>query len=762
MMKMHEVVYSDSIGFAERNNGPFLRDCEEIPDPLRLAFLKRFGSDCQLTPVQIEAIKAEISNRSSHFIVSAPTNSGKTLVALFRIFSDLILKRGRCIYVAPLKALAEEKRSEFEQMIEDIASCGGPKIRLSISTGDYQVSGDFLGSPPPKSSELIICTPERLEILLRSEESIFWARTVSTFVIDEFHLLDDVRRGVTVEILVTRILASCPWSRIIALSATMGGLDDVGKWLGVTGIPVAILENAWRYPVLNRKVISTEDKESYTKEMAATVLDDPVRSLIVFISQKKNAEKLAKEIQKTFKSHKAEVSYLHAGLTLKERSERLSHLLVGRKRIIVATTALKMGIDAPVTDVLVHDVFLWGQKGRKLLSYSDLLQMTGRAGRRDLPGNAVVLVDEDQAKRVADLFSKGVVDPLTPQLMKAASGIDKKEYPNPILSVLLSEIVMQKRTTLSKIVKYLNHSFSASVLGSGDYQRQINELVRLKLAYRAEDDPDFIHPTKLGKTVSLTGLSPESGAILAGFLRALIKLDEKYEALKGRRFGYLRRLTTIDFIFLCCTCYECRGSLLKTPSKKAIADVQEFLETLQPEEKPIVNLWRDETSEKFPTKRLLTTLKVPFLVNKEGDAEKVFYRLMRTAILLYQHANGLPLASLAIKFKASIGNLENSLKFSVLWVLSCMSQICNGKRCYKFDFLMMKILNLIECIAIGSEFGELLSVKGIGRNSVNKLIENGLQTLDELSDFSVSELMQIGVKERQSILLYNSIRRKFR
>ncbi len=759
---MTEVVYSDSLGNAERSDGPPLRDCDALPAPLREALLSRFGLECRLTPIQQEAIAVGICTRNQHLIVSAPTNSGKTLVALFRVFSDLILKRGRCVYVAPLKALAEEKRVEFEALGRMIASNGGPKIRIAITTGDYQLTGDFLGSPPPENGELIICTPERMEILLRSKENISWGRGVSTYVLDEFHLLGDTHRGATVEILVTRILASCPWSRIVALSATMGGLDQVANWLGITGVPVKILESSWRYPILDRSVVSTADKEDYTIKMVAEILGEDNRSMLIFVNQKRDAEQLAKKLQKEFETNKKTISYLHAGLTLKSRSELQKDLMTARKRVLVTTTALKMGIDAPVTDVLVYDSFLWGQAGRKLLSYSDMLQMTGRAGRRDLPGKAVVLVSEDQAIPVGNLFKAGAVDPLRPQLSANQSRASNAYQPDPILSILLSEIAVQNRCNVKHLNQYVNHTFSCAMYGPVDCLRQVNELVRLKLAYRGEDDPDFIHPTKLGKTVSVSGLSPESGAIIASFLRALIKLDQKYEELKGRRFGYLRRLTDIDLIFLCCACYECRDAWLRVPSKQTVAGVQEFLESLQPDEKPIVNLWRDETSSDYPTRRLLTTLRVPFEDSKTGSAEKVFYRIMSTAILLYQHARGVPLASLAVKFKTTLGQIENNLKFSSLWILSCLSQICNGKYCYKFDFLMMRALKLIECITIGSELGDLLTIKGVGRNSVDKLIKGGFQSIHELESLSLPGLIDLGLKEQQAELIIKRVKKAHR
>ena len=93
-------------------------------------------------------------------------------------------------------------------------------------------------------------------------------------------------------------------------------------------------------------------------------------------------------------------------------------------------------------------------------------------------------------------------------------------------------------------------------------------------------------PTKLGRAVSRSGLSPESGAILAGFFEGVDKnLTRKYERLKERRYGDLRRFTDLDLVFLCCACHECRNPLLKIPSKRAIADVKEFVELLAPEEK---------------------------------------------------------------------------------------------------------------------------------------------------------------------------------
>lgn len=564
------------------------------------------------------------------------------------------------------------------------------------------------------------------------------------------------------EILLTRILVSCPWSRIVALSASMGGMDEIETWLNKGGAPVQVLEDHWRYPALERQVIETEDKNGFIRESVQGVLEDNSRSILMFVSKKNEADSLAKELQKEFKPYQAAITSLHAGLTLKTRHERLNDLRELDNRVVVATTALKMGVDAPVTDVIIRDTLLWGQNGASRLSYADMLQMMGRAGRRDIPGKSVVLCEPETANSVAQLFRARVVEKIQPQLIAPQKKSKAKDERNPLLSILLTEIVMKGRATTSHLDKYISHTFSSVHYETLDFRKHINELIRLKLVYQEQEITDEYFPTKLGKTVALTGISPESGALIAGFLRALIKLDEKYEERKGRRFNYLRHLTDLDLIFLCCACFESRSALVKQPSKKAISDIQEFIETLPPDEKPIVNLWYDENSEEYPTHRLLTSLRMPYDTQKKGHSEKVFYKVMQSAVLLYQHARGVHLADLATKFKASLGELENNLKFNVLWLMNCFSQICNPKRCYKLDYLMMRAFNLIECLTVGSKLGELMRIKGVGRRSVEKLIENDFHSTEDIENLSIQNLIELGIGKKQSDLIIKSIRKRYR
>jgi len=757
---MNNIVYSDSIGSPNRVNLRRLEEYKEIPDIFRSALYQIYGQDVHLTPIQEDSVNQNIAQKRNHFIVSAPTNSGKTLVGYLKIFSDLLSKRGRCIYVVPLKALAEEKKIEIERLCSAIRENGGPKINLVITTGDYALTREFLGSPPPKEGELVICTPERLEIILRSSENHFWARSVSTFLIDEFHLLGDPRRGPCMEILVTRILVSCPWSRIVALSATAGNTNRIEEWLKKKGTPVSIVQNDWRYPILERKVVKVKEKDEYIFKISEEIIDNDRRALLVFVSKKTDAEKLSSQLKQLFPEHKKSISYLHAGLPQKEKTNRLKSMLENENRVMVATTALKMGIDAPVTDVVIRDMYLWGEKGRNQLSYSDLLQMTGRAGRKDMPGQAYILALDEESDLIVQLFKMDRIDDIEPQLVKHER--IRNGVTDPVLSAVLSEIVAQGRSSSSRVSEYLNYTFSSLFAGEMDSLKSIHELTRLKMIYEKEGQKDIVCPTKLGKTVSLAGLSPESGGLLASFLRALLKLDEKNLERKGRKLEYINRLTDIDILFLCCASYECRSYGIKRIGKKTIDDACEFIEILQPDQKPIINYWRDPESSEYPTKRLLTTLRVPYKTNSKKDQVTVFYKLLCNAILLYEHAKGVPMSNLSKKFKVSLGELENNIQFTVLWVLNCLSQICNPQKCYKFSDLMFRSIKLIECLAIGSELGELMTIKGVGQQSVRTLQNEGIKSIDQILTLSVDELIKTGLKKNQAQKIQQWILRRNR
>ena len=153
-------------------------------------------------------------------LVSAPTGSGKTLVADYAIARALD-EGQRAFYTTPLKALSNQKFHELGRLF-------GVE-RVGLLTGDTSVQRD---------APIVVMTTEVLRnmLLTRSDQ----IAQLGLVILDEVHYLQDpFRGGVWEEVLIL----SPAHVRVVALSATVGNADFVGEWLSaVRGTTRVIVE----------------------------------------------------------------------------------------------------------------------------------------------------------------------------------------------------------------------------------------------------------------------------------------------------------------------------------------------------------------------------------------------------------------------------------------------------------------------------------------------------------------------------------------
>jgi helicase len=763
---MSEVLYEDCVGVASRAAGYCLGEIETRPELIR-ALSEVMGKEIALTPPQVAALAAGVLETDKHFLVVAPTNSGKTLIALLRIFHRALSRGGRFVYVAPLKAIAEEKLSEFGELAAAIARNGGREVSVAITTGDYQLTEDFPDSAPPESGEVLVCTPERLEVILRNPVNHGWARSIDTFVLDEFHLLGEGGRGARFEALVTELLLHCPNSCLCGLSATVGEPEVLTSWLGTRGKEAELIESSYRFPALTRRLVRTDDKEKFVIETARQVMKIDGRSLMVFVYRKADTEAMAERLKREISDSEA-IAAFHSGMSVGER------LSVGQRfrdrslRVLVSTTSLKMGINSPATDVIIRDSVFPGV-GR--LSTGDVLQMLGRAGRGATPGVGTVLVGmNESAENYRGDFVSGVLQPIHPQLLNPKSGRGRKNTPvergntEPIRTVLLSQLCVKGELRPAEFTEFLQNTLSGRVYGVKvvDVQSAIQFLEQEKLVYRLENSEDTYAATRIGRTASFTGLSAETGAMLGGFLRALIRLEEKGRVNGTEDGGVLRHITSLDLLFLACVSFEVRDQVLGKPRARDIDEVIELVERLPPEEKPIVNRWRSSESDTFPTRRLLSSLRIEHEKQTKEVEEATFYRYLRTALMLWEHCAGRSLAALQTKYDIYPGAFESGLKPTVLWILNCIAQICTGKRCYKLDFLALQAFELIGDLSIGAKLGKLMALPGFGRRSAERLLESGIRDFNDERLKSMEHLLAAGLRKPQAELVRRAVARRER
>ncbi|KAL5759684.1 hypothetical protein ACOSQ2_018522 [Xanthoceras sorbifolium] len=181
---------------------------DEMMDVDELASIYDFRID------KFQRLAIEAFLRGSSVIVSAPTSSGKTLIAEAAAVAT-VARRRRLFYTTPLKALSNQKFREFQETFGD--------NNVGLLTGDSAVNRD---------AQILILTTEILRNMLYQSVGMVSSASglfdVDVIVLDEVHYLSDISRGTVWE----EIIIYCPKEvQIICLSATVANADELAGWI---------------------------------------------------------------------------------------------------------------------------------------------------------------------------------------------------------------------------------------------------------------------------------------------------------------------------------------------------------------------------------------------------------------------------------------------------------------------------------------------------------------------------------------------------
>src|SRR5262249_42548856 len=169
-----------------------------------------------LDDFQVEACRAIAAGQS--VIVSAPTGSGKTLVAEFAILAALETGK-RIAYTTPLKALSNQKFGDFTRAFGTDA--------VGILTGDVKVN---------PQGRLLVMTTEILRNMFYSGSLTGGGLAdLGWVVLDECHYMGDEGRGTVWEEI---IVNAPPDVRLVALSATVANVKEIADWIGIVHRPI--------------------------------------------------------------------------------------------------------------------------------------------------------------------------------------------------------------------------------------------------------------------------------------------------------------------------------------------------------------------------------------------------------------------------------------------------------------------------------------------------------------------------------------------
>ncbi len=370
------------------------RSALDLFDPV----IREWFADTLGEPTDVQELAWRRIAAGDHVLATAPTGSGKTLTAFLWALDRLLTGKWpggavRVLYISPVKALGNDIQRNLLGPLAELADrtrTAGKEpadIRVRIRSGDTPQSErrKMLKDPP----EILITTPESLNLLLTSPNGRRLLGDLETVILDEVHSVMDSKRGVHLITAVERLTALSGEVQRIGLSATIRPLERVARWLGGrvwTGNghrdrSVAIVSSS--------KVKSYEleigsnlhdgdgeprDREAFWLALAANLRRSIRRSgsTLVFANSRRTVERVAHLVND---GQRERLTWSHHGALSREIRQVVERRLKdGELRAIVATNSLELGIDVGAIDEVVLV--------QAPPSVASTIQRLGRSGHR--------------------------------------------------------------------------------------------------------------------------------------------------------------------------------------------------------------------------------------------------------------------------------------------------------------------------------------------------------------------------------------------
>ena len=450
-----------------------------------------------------------VLNTDENLLICAPTSSGKTNIALLSILrlisnyrnedSGVIdIKNFKVIYIAPMKALIKEIVGYFSQRLENYG------ITVQELSGDVNLTNYEINN-----TNIIITTPEKYDIITRKAGQRTFIEKVKLIIIDEIHLLHDIR-GSVLESIISRIMLSKISKnkydyftnqeiRLIGLSATLPNFYDVANFLQVNPKKgLFYFDSSYRPIPLKQTFLGICEKKgikkmTLTSELTYEKAVEKVsenKQVIIFVHSRRETVKTAEALINSAKAHgelqrfktgipaqaeavfeediklgnivdKNTLLYLyqngvgvhHAGMTVKDKKTVEDYFNNKFINIIVSTATLAWGVNLPAHCVIIKgtqvyrpELGRWGE-----LSFLDILQMMGRAGRvgyineKSNYGEGIIITSEEELLFYLSMMNQNLT--IESQLIRA------------LPDALNAEIVNGNITTVTEGAIWLRYTF---------------------------------------------------------------------------------------------------------------------------------------------------------------------------------------------------------------------------------------------------------------------------------------------------------------
>ena len=712
----------------------------DLPRPAR-DLLAAEGYE-RLYPPQAAAVKAGLLGGGS-VLVSAPTASGKTLVAMLSMMAHLSAGRpGKIVYLSPLRALASEKFAEFKKI--GGIRLGGKKAQVKVSTGETG-GGSRLGD-----GDIIVLTNERMDALMRQGPE--WTSRIGMVVADEVHLISDPARGPTLEMVLTKMGLLDDRPQVVGLSATMTNAAEIAEWLGARLVgsdwrPVRLREGVFGDGSIIMADGARLDVPVSVRGAAVDIGLDTVAGggqALLFAGTRVRAASLAAKaadaVSKSLGRRDAEalsgaadailasaentklvkalaglvrkgVAFHHAGLAQPCRAEVEAAFRARRIKLLASTPTLAAGVNLPARRVVVASIMRYSAaSGRnEPISVLEYKQLCGRAGRPqyDEHGEAVVVAPSSyDADEVLEYYARGEPEPIE----------SKMTGQKAMRTHVLSLVVTSPGIKTSRVSEFFGQTLGGRQAGGA---AQVEAAVGEALEFLAGsgmvvEKGGRMAATGFGKKTSMLYLDPATAvsfrSVIEGAPRPAAPAPPPAGAA-GQKAGRRKKAPRAPPSHTLGLLYEITGCTEFFPKMYLRKD----------DEEAAADLFDERGGELL--------------------RPAYSYECNRSLLALDAWIAESPETALADRLKVEAGDMHRIAE-TAEWLARCMGDLAMG---LDRPDIASEVATLRTRIRYGvrEELIELVSIRGIGRVRARALYRNGVTGRADLSAMPVEKLAAV-------------------
>lgn len=372
---------------------------------------------------QEEAWQHIICNRSG--LVNAPTGCGKTFSVFLGVLINFInnnpdnykkkKKSGlQLLWVTPLRALAKDIARAMEEVIEGM----GMQWQIGSRNGDTPINERQ--RQRRQMPEVLIITPESMHLLLAQKDYAEIFESLKTIAVDEWHELLGSKRGVQVELAISRILGIAAQREqqvsLWGISATIGNLEQARevllaplKLIATPDEGVIVRANIPK-PIEVISVFPDEiEKYPWAGHLGLKLVQKVIniinnsRTTLIFINTRGMSETWYQTLLKECPDLAGQIALHHGSIDMEMRTWVEESLHTGLLKAVVCTASLDLGVDFRPVETVIQ---VGSPKG-----VARFLQRAGRSGHQPgevsriyfLPTHSLELVEAAALKAAKDI-----------------------------------------------------------------------------------------------------------------------------------------------------------------------------------------------------------------------------------------------------------------------------------------------------------------------------------------------------------------------